>query len=400
MKILIIGTYPPRKCGIATFTHDLFQSILDHSNEVEVIAITDGTETSFPAEVKRTIRRNEKSDYLESAEWANHQMYQCCILQHEYGIFGGEAGEYILDFILRINVPIITNLHTILQNPNPMEFNVIQKLSILSDKITVMTQRGIDMLEKVYHINPNRLSLIPHGVPNFKSTKEEAKTILGLEDKIVMLSFGLLGRNKGYEIAIEATSKIRSDNFVYIILGATHPNVLKEEGDTYKNSLMQQAGKLQLSGKVFFVNHFVSDETLQQYLKACDIYVTPYPNESQMSSGTLSFALGAGAAVISTPYWYAKDLLDENRGMLFDFNDVEGLAKCINNLIEDPKLMESYQQRAENFGKAMSWMNVGKQHLSLISAINAPKSKIQSMENQDKTLKFLDPGKSKKLISS
>ncbi len=175
---------------------------------------------------------------------------------------------------------------------------------------------------------------------------------------------------------------------------------MKEEGDTYKNSLMQQAGKLQLSGKVFFVNHFVSDETLQQYLKACDIYVTPYPNESQMSSGTLSFALGAGAAVISTPYWYAKDLLDENRGMLFDFNDVEGLATCINNLIEDPKLMESYQQRAENFGKAMSWMNVGKQHLSLISAINAPKSKVQSMENQDKTLKFLDPGKSKKLISS
>lgn len=400
MKILIIGTYSPRKCGIATFTHDLLNSIMDNSNEVHVIAITDGSEHTFPPEVKKTIRRNEKIDYLETADWANGQRYDCCILQHEFGIYGGESGEYILDFVLRINFPIISNLHTILQKPNPQEFKVIQKLSILSDKITVMTQRGIDMMETVYHVNPDRLTLIPHGVPNFKFSKEEAKSILGLEDKKVMLSFGLLGRSKGYEIAIEATSKIRSDNFVYIILGATHPNVLKEEGDTYKNSLIQQAGELNLSGKVFFVNNFVNDETLQQYLKACDIYVTPYPNESQMSSGTLSFALGAGAAVISTPYWYAKDLLAEGRGMLFDFNDVSGLANCINELIEKPSLMEGYQKRAESFGKTMSWLNVGKQHLSLISAILNPKAKIQSIINQDKTLKFLDPGKSKNLISS
>lgn len=400
MKILIIGTYIPRKCGIATFTHDLFNSISDYSNEVDVIAISDGTEYSFPSEVKRVIQRDNKLDYIEAGKWANQQNYSICIVQHEFGIFGGEAGDFILDFILSINFPVISNLHTILQHPNPQEFKVIQKVCSLSDRITVMTNRGVKMMQSVYQINPNHISLIPHGVPNFTLTKEEAKSLLGLEDKKVMLSFGLLGRNKGYEIAIEATSKVIPDDFVYIILGATHPNVLKEEGDSYKNSLIDLAGKLKLSGKVFFINHFVSDELLQQYLKACDIYVTPYPNENQMSSGTLSFALGAGAAVISTPYWYAKDLLANNRGILFDFNDVNGLASNINQLLSDPESMKNYQLRAEDFGKTMSWMNVGKMHLRLISSLINSKKKIQVIHNQDKTLKFLAPGKTKNLLSS
>lgn len=400
MKILIIGTYMPRKCGIATFTHDLFQSIEDISNEVEIIAISDGSESTFPPEVVNTINRNDKSDYLKAADWINKQNYDCCILQHEFGIFGGDAGNFILDLVLRMNVPLITNLHTILQEPSKDELDVIQKLSALSDKITVMTQRGIEMLKNEYRIDSDKLELIPHGVPNFKISRENAKARLGLEGKKVMLSFGLLGRSKGYEVAIKACSKIRNDEFVYIIVGATHPNVLKEEGDSYKNSLIHAAAELKLSGKVFFVDHFVSDELLQIYLKACDIYVTPYPNVNQMSSGTLSFALGAGAAVLSTPYWYAKDLLANDRGRLFDFNDSEGLANIINELLENPAIMRKYMNNAEFFGKSMSWQNVGKSHLKLISKIIQPKNKIQEFKSLNMNIKFLNPGKSNNLISS
>jgi len=390
----------PRKCGIATFTHDLFSSMEGNTNEVEILAISDGSESSYPREVKKTVRRDEKKDYSSAADWVNDQNYDCCILQHEFGIFGGEAGNFIIDLILKLNVPLITNLHTILQEPSQEEFNVIQKIAMISEKLTIMTKRGVEMMESVYHINPEKISLVPHGVPEFNITREEAKNRLGLEGKKVMLSFGLLGRNKGYEIAIDASSKIKDDDFIYIILGATHPNVLKAEGDIYKNSLIQQAANLKLSGKVFFVDHFVSDEILQTYLKACDIYVTPYPNINQMSSGTLSFALGAGAAVISTPYWYAKDLLENNRGFLFDFNDSDGLARIINNLLKDPKLMQTYKNNAETFGKSMSWSNVGKTHLRLIASIIRPKAKIQEIIKRDSTIKFLNAGKTNNLISS
>ena len=399
MKVLIIGTYMPRKCGIATFTHDLYQSLADHSNDVDIIAISDGSENSFPPEVKHTIVRDNKATYTTAADWANKQHYDCCILQHEFGIFGGDAGNFILDFMQNVQMPTITNLHTILQKPNPDEFKVIQTLATLSDKITVMTKRGVDMMKEVYSLTADDMELIPHGVPDFKISSKEAKARLGLEDKKVMLSFGLLGRNKGYEVAIDALSKIEDDDFIYIILGATHPNVLKVEGESYKNSLISQAGKLNLSGKLFFVDHFVSDEMLQVYLKACDMYVTPYPNENQMSSGTLSFALGAGAAVLSTPYWYAKDLLADNRGCLFDFNDSDGLAKIIDNLLKNPKLMQSYRDNAAKFGKSMSWFNVGKAHLKLISSLVNTKPKVKQLK-WESALKFLPAGKTRNLISS
>lgn len=399
MKILIIGTYLPRKCGIATFTHDLYSSISSQENQVDIIAILDRTENAFPQEVKKTISRDVKEDYANAAVWANHQQYDCCIIQHEFGIFGGEAGNYILEFIFNLKVPLISNLHTILQNPSLEEYSVIQKVTDHSKKITAMTARAIDMLKNVYHVNADKLEVIPHGVPDFKLSNKEAKIRLGLEGKKVMLSFGLLGRNKGYEVAIKATSKVTDENFVYIILGATHPNVFKIEGDHYKNSLMQQAGQLNLSGKVFFVDSFVSDAMLQIYLKACDLYVTPYPNENQMSSGTLSFAIGAGAAVLSTPYWYAKDLLSEERGCLFDFNDADGLADIINNLLHNPTLLQKYRNNALAFGKSMSWKNVGKQHIKLISSII--ENRLNSVFNQkSKTIiKYLAPGKTNKLIS-
>lgn len=400
MKILIIGTYMPRKCGIATFTHDLYKSISKKNNEINILAISDGSESSFPKEVKRIITRDEKESYFLAAKWVESQNYDCCILQHEFGIFGGNAGDFILDFVKNINIPIITNLHTILQNPNTEEFNVVKELAAISIKITAMTKRGIEMLKDVYSLNPFKLDLVPHGVPDFNLTHEQAKARLGYEDKKVMLSFGLLGRSKGYEVAIKASSLVEDDNFIYIILGATHPNVLKEEGESYKNSLIQQARDLKLSGKVFFIDHFVSDDMLQLYLKACDIYVTPYPNKNQMSSGTLSFAIGAGAAVISTPYWYAIDLLANDRGLLFDFNDSNELANHINDLLKNPNKLNRYKENALQFGKSMSWKNVGNMHLQLISKLINPRNKIQEIKRKQESVKFLNPGKSNFLISS
>lgn len=388
MKVLIIGTYLPRQCGIATFTHDLYKSLIANGQEVDVLAMIDQSEHNHPKEVKYKLLREERQAYKEAASWINAQKYDACILQHEFGIFDGDAGNYILELINELEVPLISNLHTVLEKPSVDELAVIQKIAAKSDKITVMTKRAITMLNQVYHVPFHMIQVIPHGIPNFKISAQEAKEELGLEDKTVMLSFGLLGRNKGYEVAIDAVSQVKHDNFVYIILGATHPNVLLAEGESYKNSLMQQAADLGLNGKVLFVNKYASDKLLQTYLKACDIYVTPYPNENQISSGTLTFALGAGAAVLSTPYWYAVDLLAEGKGKLFDFNNANQLALSINQLLEDPLHMASYREKALAYGKTITWKNIGKKQIALIHTIigkrpiSKSKNIIKDLKNQ------------------
>ncbi len=380
MKILIIGTYLPLQCGIATFSHDLYRSLRGKGQDVDVLAIAAQADINYPREVVFSISRNELSDYKLAALWINSQKYDACIIQHEFGIFGGPAGNFLLTLLKGLKIPVISNLHTVLQEPSLEEYEVIQQLAAGSSMLTVMTQRAISMLQDRYQLPTDKLRLIPHGVPDFGITAAEAKEYLGLEGKTVMLSFGLLGRSKGFNVAIEAVSKIRDENFVYIILGATHPNVLREEGEQYRNELIQLAADLNLSGKVQFVNKYASDTLLQIYLKACDIYVTPYPHENQMSSGTLSFALGAGAAVISTPYWYAKDLLAEGRGCLFDFNDADALSHCVQQLIDNPSLMQWYRQNALQFGSSMSWSNVGQQQVELIATLLASHARNKSKE--------------------
>ena len=274
MKILIIGTYLPLQCGIATFSHDLYRSLRGKGQDVDVLAISAQADLNYPREVVFSISRNELSDYKLAALWINSQKYDACIIQHEFGIFGGPAGNFLLTLLKGLKIPVISNLHTVLQEPSAEEYEVIQQLAAGSSMLTVMTQRAISMLQDRYHLPADKLRLIPHGVPEFGITAAEAKEYLGLEGKTVMLSFGLLGRSKGFNVAIEAVSKIQDENFVYIILGATHPNVLREEGEQYRNELIQLAANLNLSGKVQFVNKYASDTLLQIYLKACDIYVT------------------------------------------------------------------------------------------------------------------------------
>lgn len=367
MKIAIIGTYPPRQCGIATFSHDLYHALpRSLTNDHRIFAVSDGSEYLFPEEVEYVIEKENLNSYIHAAHLIN-KTFDACIIQHEYGIFGGETGSYIINLLQQLNVPVLANLHTVLEHPHPNEFRILRELAQYSSKITVMTHRAINMLEKIYQINSEKINLVPHGVPNFDCDQEIAKKKLGFQNKKVMLSFGFLGKSKGLETAIQAVSKIEEDDFVYIILGSTHPNVLRNEGESYRHDLMEMVMALNIGHKVQFVNEFASEKLLKEYLSACDIYVTPYPNENQISSGTLSFALGAGAACISTPYWYAKDLLADDRGLFFPFNDAHALSSVINDLLDQPDKMQYYRKNALEYGKQMSWSNVGKRQFQLLN---------------------------------
>ena len=369
MNIAIIGTYPPRQCGIATFTQDLFKSLHQDPNLAPaIIAISDGSEDFFPSEVYISIEKNKIASYLQAAKQIN-AAFDAVIIQHEYGIFGGESGDYILDFVRALSLPVVTNFHTVLQRPSDAELRVLQQLSAYSHSVTVMTDTAVEMLQQIYHIPARKIELIPHGVPHFPYRQSEAKQELGLTGKKVMLSFGFLGPSKGFETAIEAVAAVPHDDFVYIILGSTHPNILREAGESYREYLQAKAQELGIADRVYFINEFASEKLLTQYLSACDIYVTPYPNENQISSGTLSFAIGAGAAVVSTPYWYAKDLLKDDRGLLFDFKDSNALSLIIRALLEEPQLLAKYRYNAARYGASMSWSNVGKLQSKLLQRI-------------------------------
>lgn len=371
MNIAIIGTYPPRQCGIATFTQDLFKSLSqDPTLALAIIAISDGSEDFFPIEVSIVIEKDKISSYLQAAKQIN-ETFDMVIIQHEYGIFGGESGDYILDFVHALSIPLVTNFHTVLRQPRERELRILQQLARYSEKVTVMTDTAVDMLSQIYHIPSEKIQLIPHGVPCFAYQQNEAKQELGLVGKRVMLSFGFLGPSKGFETAIEAVAAVPHEDFVYIILGSTHPNVLREAGESYREYLEAKARELGIADKVLFINQFASEKLLTQYLSACDIYVTPYPNENQISSGTLSFAIGAGAAVVSTPYWYARDLLKEERGLLFDFKDSAALAHIINSLLDYPKLLAKYRRNAARYGASLSWSQIGRLQSTLLKRILA-----------------------------
>lgn len=368
MKIAILSTYPPQKCGIATFSEDLYKSLqIASTDTVHIIALTQGTDEQFPEEVVATIDKHQIKSYVQAADLIN--TYDVCVLQHEYGIFGGECGEYILTLCNLLHIPIVTNFHTILPKPSAKEKEILQHLGQLSSLITVMTNWAVNMLNSIYQIPVDKVRMVPHGVPVFDYQQELAKQKLNLQGKKVLLSFGFLGRGKGFETAIEAIKDVHDPNFVYIILGITHPNVYKEEGETYRNQLIERCKSLGIEDKVDFVNEFASPKLLHDYLTACDMYVTPYPNENQISSGTLSFALGAGAAVISTPYLYARDLLADERGLLFDFCDSNALSKIINNLLENPILLDKYRSNARRHGETMQWPNVGRNYAALLHSV-------------------------------
>lgn len=386
-KIAVIGNYLPRQCGIATFTTDLSQSLareLTNEDNLINVAMDDIAEGyNYPRQVKFRVRQNVQSDYFWAADYINANQYDAVIVQHEYGIYGGEDGSHILQMIQALKMPVITNLHTVLEHPTKGQRKVMKGLAKYSDRLLVMSKKAFDILTKVYDIDRDMIAFIPHGIPDatFKSPGIYNK-LFGLENKDVILTFGLLGPDKGIESMINAMPQIikENPNAVYLILGQTHPHILDKSGDSYRRDLQQLVNKLGMKNHVVFHNHFVKLETLVQYLQTAKIYAIPYLKKEQITSGTLAYALGVGTAVVSTPFWHAEELLAGGRGKLVPFNNATEMAKEINHLLSNDHEREMMRFKAYQYGRSMIWKEVSKMHIDLISKIKERKPLENSQE--------------------
>ncbi len=373
MKFAYIGTYPPRQCGIGTFTQNLRDAMLSNtrkgkSHEGFVVAMTQSEECiSYPDEVKFKIRQEYQPDYLEAAGYINLSGADICILEHEFGIFGGQNGVYILPLLHRLEVPLVVTLHTILKKPAYNEKAVLQEICKMANRIIVMSQKAVDFLINIYKVPKSKIRYVQHGVPDILYDQVRSKANYKLDKKKVILTFGLIGRNKGIETVINALPEVvkKHPDVVYIVLGKTHPNVLKYAGEEYRVFLMKLVKKHHLENHVQFLNEFIDQEDLFKYLSACDIYVTPYLNEAQITSGTLSYAIGTGTAVISTPYWHAQELLAEGRGVLFKFGDHNELSSILMNLLDRPEELQRLRKSAFEYGRNFTWPIIGEEYVKI-----------------------------------
>lgn len=374
MNIACIGNFPPRECGIATFTHHFTSSIFSHSedkkeNSAFVVAINDhGNEYNYSDIVKYIIRQDHQRDYFKAVKFINYSDAEICFLQHEFGIFGGDSGVYILPLIHRLKIPLVTILHTVLKHPSYNERMIINELGKKSEKLVVMSQKAIQLLTDIYKIPIEKIKYIGHGVPAFDFVPHEYfKKRFKLEDRKSLLTFGLLSRNKGIETVLHALPNVvkKHPETLYIILGKTHPNVIKVSGEEYRNYLKRLVKRYHLEKNVYFYNSFVQTEELLSYLAAVDIYITPYKNKAQATSGTLAYAVGAGTAVLSTPYWHAEELLADGRGKLFDFGDSDALTVLINKLIDKPDELFQIREKAYNYGRKITWPLIGSKYYNL-----------------------------------
>jgi glycosyltransferase involved in cell wall biosynthesis len=368
-KIAFIGNYLPRKCGIATFTADLYEAVAEAQPDSDcfVLAMNDpGAEYNYPAQVRFEIQQNSLADYRSAADFLNLADPSVVCLQHEYGIFGGEAGSYILAVLEDLNIPVVTTLHTVMQYPTNDQYQVMRQLTDLSSRLIVMSKRGVNYLTQIYAVAPEKIDVIPHGIPDVPFTDPNFyKDKLRVEGQQVLLTFGLLSPNKGIEHVIRALPEILTQvpNLVYVILGATHPSIKRKEGESYRESLKQLAERLGVAENVQFHDRFVELDELIEYIGAADIYVTPYLNRSQIVSGTLAYAVGAGKPVISTPYWYAEELLAQGRGILVPFEDAPAIAEQAIRLLQDEAKRHAMRKQAYLYGRAMTWSQAAKRYL-------------------------------------
>lgn len=378
MKIAYISTYPPRECGIATFNQNLMRAIganfPNRKNPLQngfVVALNDSEnlqEYEYPEEVKYVIRQNHQKDYIRAANFINTSDADACILEHEFGIYGGESGIYILPLLNRLEKPLISILHTVLREPTYVQRIIIREIAEQSSKIIVMSHRAVEFLTTIYDIAPDKIQIIEHGVPDLEEPDENpVRNLSAFKNKRVLLTFGLISRNKGLETVVKALPKIveKHPDVVYVVLGNTHPGVVKHSGEEYRDSLKSMAAKLKVSNHLAFINKFVSEEELINYLTAATIYVTPYHNEAQITSGTLSYAVGSGAAVVSTPYWHATELLAHNRGRLFDFKDADALAANVIDLLDNEGTLAALKQNAYQYGLHLRWPQVGAEYIKV-----------------------------------
>jgi len=369
-SVAFIGNYLPRMCGIATFTTDLCEAVAGNYPDAAcfAIAVNDTADGyAYPPRVRFELVENDIASYRRAAEFLNFNDVDVVCLQHEYGIFGGVVGSHILALLRELRMPIITTLHTVLQEPDPNQRRVIEDLTNLSSRLVVMSRRGVTILQEVFRVPADKIELIPHGIPDVPFVDPNFyKEQFGVEGKHVLLTFGLLSPNKGIEYVIEALPAIlaRNPDVVYLVLGATHPHVKREHGETYRLSLEQLARERGVEGSVIFHDRFVSLEELVEFIGVADIYITPYLGAAQITSGTLAYTVGAGKAVISTPYWYAEELLDEGRGLLVPFKDPSAIAEKVTWLLDDAKERHATRKRAYMYGREMIWPEVARRYMT------------------------------------
>jgi glycosyltransferase involved in cell wall biosynthesis len=368
-RIAFIGNYLPRQCGIATFTTDLCEAIALQYSGTTCIAlpVNDIAEGyAYPTRVRFELTEKDIDSYLRASDFLNINNVDMVCLQFEYGIFGGKAGGHILALLRGLRMPIVTTLHTILKNPDHDQRRVLEEVAALSDRLVVMSERGSEFLQNIYNVSPNKIDLIPHGIPDVPFVDPSFnKDLFGVEGKTVLLSFGLLSSNKGIETVISAMPEIvaRYPDSVYIVVGATHPHVIKDEGETYRLSLQWLAQQKGVESNVIFYNRFVSLEELVKFISIADIYITPYLNEAQITSGTLAYTLGAGKAIISSPYWYAQEILSDGRGVLVPFRDPKALAEQVIKLLDNESERHAMRKRAYMFGRTMIWSEVAQRYM-------------------------------------
>ncbi len=368
-KIAFVADYLPRKCGIATFTSDLLSAVAAAypQNQCLSVAINDGkAQYEYPEEVRFEVEEQDVSSYLRAADFLNISNVDIVCLQHEFGIFGGSVGGHVLALLHELRMPVVTTLHTVLQEPSADQRHVFEEIVSLSTRVVVMAERGRHMLREVYGVPEAKIDVIPHGIPDVGFVDPTFfKDQFGVEGKIVLLTFGLLSPNKGIENVLNALPDIVAEfpEVVYIILGATHPNELRERGDAYRLSLERLAIKNNVEKNVIFYNRFVDQESLKDFIGAADLYITPYLNEAQITSGTLAHTFGSGKAVISTPYWHAAELLADNRGILVPFGDAPAIAREVINVLHDDARRNAIRKNAYKLGREMIWSNVARQYV-------------------------------------
>ena len=396
-RIAVIGNYLPRQCGIATFTTDLCEAISAEYGTARLLALpVNDTEQGYdyPARVRWSLTQDDVSSYREAAEFLNFNNIDMVCLQHEYGIFGGPAGSHILELLRGLKMPVVTTLHTVLREPSPDQLRVMEEIADLSDRLIVMSKLSSQFLQEIFRVPGSKIDMVPHGVPDLPFLDPNFyKDRFGVEGKAVLLTFGLLSPNKGIENVIQAMPQILSEhaNVVYLVAGATHPHILRREGDRYRASLQALAKEVGVESQVIFHDRFVSPEEMAEFIGAADIYITPYRHEAQVVSGTLAYALGAGKAIISTPYWHAIELLDDRRGALVPFQDPSAIAQKTIELLTTPALRHAMRKRAYLFARSMVWKRIAQGYMGSFSQVRSDRSATPRVQFSARTTaKFLN----------
>ena len=369
-SLAFIGNSLPRRCGIAAFTTDLQQAISASCADVKtcIVAMTDhGYAYKYPSVVRLQVNDDRIGDYVHAADFLNAGQFEVVSLQHEFGIFGGEAGDHIMALLSRLTMPIVTTLHTVLSEPTPLQRGVLDRIVDASSKVVVMAEKGRELLRTVHRVPAEKIEIIPHGIPDMAFVEpDQAKLKLGFSGRTVILTFGLLSPNKGIEVMIDAMPSILKshDDAVYVVLGATHPNLVRHQGEAYRESLVARVRALGIEDHVVFFDQFVDRATLLGFISMCDVYVTPYLNEAQMTSGTLAYSFGLGKAVVSTPYWHARELLADGRGILVPFGDVTAIGNEIAGLLTNNARRQAMRKRSYSSSRSMTWERTAERYLT------------------------------------